>query len=254
MGFGMLSLIAVAIMLFSVWIVSVQRRDAGVIDIFWGPGFGLIAFLALINFPNAKLEIRLLYLLVIVWALRLAIHLGRRWMHEAEEDKRYQAMRRNAGSAFWIKSLITVFGLQGLLILIIAQPLIQLTDFASVPVASSVVYLFLLVALAGLIIETVADIQLTKFRAAAQGGILETGLWARSRHPNYFGDALFWWGISLSVITIAPELIWTVISPIIMNILLVKISGAELLEKHMRKRPGYADYQARTNRFIPRIF
>ena len=254
MSFGLLSVYAIAVMLFVVWLISIIRRDAGIIDIFWGLGFGLIALLALLNFPEAKLEIRLTYILVTLWALRLASHLTRRWLHEDEEDKRYQSMRRRAGSIFWLKSLFTVFGLQGALILLIAQPLIQLTSYAATPMVAPAFYLFLIIACIGLAIETIADRQLTAFRAAGTGGILQTGLWARSRHPNYFGDALFWWGISLAVITIAPELIWTLVSPLIMNILLVKVSGAELLEKYMQKRDGYADYQARTNRFMPRLF
>jgi steroid 5-alpha reductase family enzyme len=254
MSFGLLSVYAVSTMLLAVWVVSIIRRDAGIIDIFWGLGFGLIAFLAALRFPDAKLEIQLIYLLVILWALRLAIHLARRWLREAEEDKRYQSMRRRAGPLFWLKSLFTVFGLQGLLILLIAQPLIHLTRFANISFVAPIFYLFWAIAFAGVAIETIADRQLTAFRAAATGGILQSGLWARSRHPNYFGDALFWWGITAAIIAIAPELIWTLIAPLTMNILLVKISGAELLEKYMQKRDGYAAYQARTNRFIPRFF
>lgn len=253
MTFGMIALIAITALMSCVWLVSVGKKDAGIVDVFWGLGFGLIALLALLRFPDMIFAAKLLYGLVIIWAVRLALHLARRWLGEAEEDKRYQSMRRRAGNLFWIKSLVTVFALQGTLILLIAQPLIHLPAFLNPPAVPVAFYIFLAIGALGLGIETVADIQLTRFRALGQGGILNTGLWARSRHPNYFGDALHWWGVSLAVIALAPELIWTLFAPLVMNILLVKISGAELLEKYMAKKEGYAAYQAQTNRFIPRI-
>ncbi|MDA8654468.1 DUF1295 domain-containing protein [Alphaproteobacteria bacterium] len=255
MSFGLISAYAITIMLIGVWLFSVIRKDAGIIDVFWGLGYGLIAVLAIANVQSLSPYVFALYVLVILWAVRLGGHLLIRWRKEEEEDKRYQSMRRNAGPGFWWKSLYIVFGLQGLLMYLVAQPLIQLFPFAATtPAAPTAFVVFLIIAVIGLLIETISDIQLTAFRAAKTGGILKSGLWARSRHPNYFGDALFWWGISLAAISAAPEVSWTLFAPIIMNVLLVRVSGAALLEKYMSKREGYAEYQAKTNRFIPKIF
>jgi steroid 5-alpha reductase family enzyme len=104
-------------------------------------------------------------------------------------------------------------------------------------------------------IETLSDIQLTKFRAIAQpGDLLTDGWWSRTRHPNYFGDALFWWGIWAAAVATTPEVIWTIYAPALMTFLLIRISGAEMLERRLIKKPGYAEYMARTNRFVPRVF
>ena len=114
---------------------------------------------------------------------------------------------------------------------------------------------FLLIALGGLYMEASADIQLTKFRAEAKPGqLLDDGWWKYTRHPNYFGDAVFWWGIYGAAVAATPEAIWTVFAPLTMNFLLVKVSGAEMLERRLKKKPGYEDYMARTNRFVPKLF
>ncbi len=236
------------------WLLSLLCRDASIIDIFWGLGYVLVAAIALFS-KNIPMPLTLIYLLVCLWGLRLGLHLFRRWAQSGEEDQRYQAMRRRAGAAFWWRSLITVFLLQGVLIALIAQPLIRLADGYVGAVAAPFAFgIFIFIAIAGLIIETLADLQLTRFRAQKTGTILSTGLWARSRHPNYFGDAVFWWGIGLAVIAAAPELIVTLLAPALMNLLLVKISGADLLDRYMARKEGYSAYQATTNRFIPRIF
>ena len=114
---------------------------------------------------------------------------------------------------------------------------------------------FLIIALGGLYMETMADIQLVKFRADPNSGpLLDSGWWKYTRHPNYFGDAVFWWGIYGAVVAATPEAIWTIFAPIIMNYLLVNVSGAEMLERRLKHKPGYAEYMERTNRFIPKIW
>ncbi len=246
--------LALAVFMGSAWLLSLILRDASIVDVIWGLGYVLVAALTLLALPMS-LPFTLLFGAVCLWGLRLAVHLGRRWAQEPEEDQRYQSMRRRAGSAFWWRSLITVFALQGVLIGLIAQPLIRLATGYLGEIASPLAFIaFLIIALVGLLIETISDIQLTRFRAQKTGGILNTGLWSRSRHPNYFGDALFWWGIGLAVVAAAPELVLTLLAPALMNILLVKVSGADLLDHYMARKPGFEAYRAQTNRFIPRIF
>ena len=123
---------------------------------------------------------------------------------------------------------------------------------AAAPIAA---WVGLAIALFGVTMETLSDIQLTKFRANAQpGDLLTDGWWSRTRHPNYFGDALFWWGIWAAAVATTPEVIWTIYAPALMTFLLIRISGAEMLERRLIKKPGYAEYMARTNRFVPRVF
>ena len=127
--------------------------------------------------------------------------------------------------------------------------------FGGIVALPGVTVIGLIIALAGLIMETLSDRQLTQFRANAQPGeLLDSGWWARTRHPNYFADAMFWWGIYIAVVAATPEAIWTIFAPIIMSYLLMNVSGAKMLERRLIKKPGYADYMARTNRFVPRIF
>ena len=129
----------------------------------------------------------------------------------------------------------------------------------SVPAVSANLWIYpaAFISVAGLLIETFADIQLNAFRKNPEnkGKVLNTGLWSVSRHPNYFGDAFFWWGIWCVSVTISLKALLVIFAPALMTFLIVKISGADLLEKSLVKtRPGYQDYMAQTNRFIPKLF
>ena len=242
------------IMMSGVWIASLFLKDVSIVDSFWGFGFGAVAFA--LYFVNAGGEAQaILTFLVSLWSLRLGLHLFIRWSAEPEEDHRYQAMRRN-NPGFWWRSLYIVFGLQGLLMWVVALP-VQIA--LSVPAVSANLWIYpaAFISVAGLLIETFADIQLNAFRKNPEnkGKVLNTGLWSVSRHPNYFGDALFWWGIWCVSLTISLKALFIIFAPALMTFLIVKISGADLLEKSLVKtRPGYQDYMAQTNRFIPKLF
>ncbi|EJW20362.1 hypothetical protein IMCC14465_18910 [alpha proteobacterium IMCC14465] len=242
------------IMMSGVWGVSLFLKDVSIVDSFWGFGFGAIAVTLYLANPGGEAQ-TIMTILVVLWSLRLGLHLFIRWSGEAEEDHRYQAIRRN-NPGFWWRSLYIVFGLQGLLMWIIALP-VQI-GLSVAPVSANIwIYPAALIALSGLLIETLADIQLTSFRKNPdnKGQVLNSGLWSVSRHPNYFGDALFWWGIWLVSLTITFKALFVIFAPALMTFLIIKISGADLLEKNMIKsRPGYQDYMAQTNRFIPKLF
>lgn len=242
------------IMMSGVWGVSLFLKDVSIVDSFWGFGFGAIAVTLYLANPGGEAQ-TIMTILVVIWSLRLGLHLFIRWSGEAEEDHRYQAIRRN-NPGFWWRSLYIVFGLQGLLMWIIALP-VQI-GLSVAPVSANIwIYPAALIALSGLLIETLADIQLTSFRKNPdnKGQVLNSGLWSVSRHPNYFGDALFWWGIWLVSLTITFKALFVIFAPALMTFLIIKISGADLLEKNMIKsRPGYQDYMAQTNRFIPKLF
>ncbi len=173
-------------------------RDVSIVDSFWGFGFGLQRLGVFLLTGNLKTLSHLMLLgIVLAWALRLGGYLFWRWSREEEEDRRYQAMRKNR-PYFWLQSLYIVFIFQGVLMWIIGLPVTHVIAHPYDPMQSvSVIsYIGFAIALLGLLIETLADVQLVRFKANPdnQGKILDTGLWARSRHPNYFGDALFWWG------------------------------------------------------------
>jgi steroid 5-alpha reductase family enzyme len=232
------------------WGVATMRRNVGLVDIFWSL-FMLVAAVWYIGVHPAPGSRAVLVLsLTVLWALRLAGYLAlRNW--NAPEDHRYQAIRARNQPHFELKSLYLVFGLQALLALVVAAPLYA--GIAADPQPLQLLDLMGAVLVAGgIIVETLADLQLAAFRAdpASKGRVLDTGLWRYSRHPNYFGEFCVWWGFFL--IALATGAWWTVISPLLMSVLLLRVSGVTLLEKDIgKRRAGYAEYVARTNAFFP---
>ncbi len=234
------------------WLVSLWLKNSSIVDIFWGTGFVIFAWVAFILTPGGFIARKiLLCALVTIWGLRLSLHvLKRNW--GKGEDFRYQTWRNEAGSSWWWKSLFKVFILQGILLLIVAVPLLA----AQIkPLPDHLTWLDLLtipVWLVGFSFETLGDWQLMRFKAnpANIGKLLTTGVWRYSRHPNYFGDATQWWAYYL--VALAAGGWWTIFSPIIMTGLLLRVSGVRLLEKTLKvTKPGYQEYVETTSEFIP---
>jgi steroid 5-alpha reductase family enzyme len=227
------------------WLVSLRRRDASVADVAWGVAF-VAATLAATRAatPRAVLAIAL----VSVWGLRLSLYLA--WRARGRgEDARYAAMRRAHGDRFPWVSLFTVFLLQAALATAIALPVLVAVARGGalgwLDAAGAAVWL------AGFVVETTADLQLARWKrdATSRGRILDRGLWGRSRHPNYFGEAVLWWGLGL--LGVAAGAWWTLAGPALITFLLLRVSGVPLLERGMAARPGWADYVARTRAFLP---
>jgi steroid 5-alpha reductase family enzyme len=194
----------------------------------------------------------LLATLITVWGLRLAIHIYRRHRGKGE-DPRYAAMRAARGDAFWWRSLFVVFWLQAALIWFISMPVFAVARAAGPADAAFTDVAGLALFAAGFAFEAVADLQLERFKAQAsnRGRVLDTGLWRYSRHPNYFGDALLWWGIYVMA-TSVPGGWLTLFSPLLMTVLLLRVSGVSLLEQSLTtSKPGYRDYIERTPAFVP---
>lgn len=236
------------------WLLSLVLKDASIIDIFWGPGFVIQAWYYFFfvspgpgNFRNV-----LLCLLVSIWGLRLALHIGiRNW--GKGEDFRYQEWRKEGGKNYWWISFLRVFLLQGLLMWIIGSLLLVAQSEPRMLVITGLDGLAVLFWLVGFYFEAVGDWQLVKFKSnpANRGKVMNQGLWRYTRHPNYFGDALIWWGFSLFAVQV-PQGIYFLFAPVLMTFLLVKISGAALLESTLiERRPQYADYIRKTSAFIP---
>jgi len=231
------------------WAIATARRNAGLVDIFWSLFF-LAASLAYAASANAFDARSVLVLaLVALWSLRLAGYLAlRNW--GAPEDHRYRAIRVRNEPGFAWKSVYLVFGLQAVLAWIVSAPLAaailsgQPAGLLDVAGAALVVF--------GLAFEAVADAQLARFKADSRnaGRVMDRGLWRHTRHPNYFGEFCVWWGFWL--VAVGAGGWWTVFSPVLMSVLLLRVSGVALLEKDIaERRPDYVNYMLRTNAFFP---
>jgi steroid 5-alpha reductase family enzyme len=241
------SVVLILAVMGGLWVVSLWLKDASIVDIGWGAGFALLAAGYWLASTGSSPRQPLISMLAIVWGLRLALHLARRNLGKGE-DARYARWRAQYGAAWWWRSLLQVFVLQGVVMWLISMPL----AFAGSAPLNVLDAAGALVWALGFAFEAVGDWQLARFKAdpANKGLVLRTGLWRYTRHPNYFGDALVWWGLGL--IAAAGGAWWALVSPMLMTWLLRRVSGVPLLEKHLaRTRAGYADYAAQTSAFWP---
>ena len=245
--------LVVAVAVVALWVVSLLARDASIVDIFWGFGFVLVAWTGYWVAEGAEPRRLLLAVLVTVWGLRLTGYLAWRNLGKGE-DYRYVAMRERWGRRFPIVSLGTVFLLQGALMWIVSLP-VQAGQVAKTPGSLTWLdFVGIAVWLTGLFFETVGDAQLARFKADASnaGHIMDRGLWRYTRHPNYFGDFMIWWGLYLIALA-TGEAWWSIVGPIVMSVLLMRVSGVGLLERSLKsRRPGYEQYVARTSPFFPK--
>ena len=243
-------LVATALPAFLCWLASLPQRDVSIVDRAWSLLFvsAALCYAWFSHGTAARMVLTLVPLLL--WALRLALHITvRNWGHG--EDRRYQQIRRNYDPGFAFKSLYIVFGLQSILAWIISLPLLAALAAQRPPGWQELPGLALW--LAGFLIETIADEQLRRFRAdpANRGAVMDRGLWRYSRHPNYFGECCLWWGFYL--LALAAGAWWTIVSPLLMTVLLLRVSGVTLLERDIgERRPAYRDYVARTSAFVLR--
>lgn len=197
-------------------------------------------------------------LLTTIWAARLGFHLVRRHASAEGEDPRYLAMRLRHGPGWENRSFWMVFMLQAVCMWVIASPqhvVILGVPGLSLPPGFATVVLaagFVMFA-AGFLVEAVADAALARFRAdpANRGRLLTGGLFAWSRHPNYFGEALLWWGLGLVATAFSGQPL-ALLGPAFLTLLLLKVSGVPVLDEYLSSRPGFPDYAARTPAFLPR--
>jgi steroid 5-alpha reductase family enzyme len=243
--------LAILALMTIVWLLSLALHNSSIVDIFWGPGFVVTSWLYFALTPDGFAPRKMtLAVLVTIWGLRLGIHILRRnW--DKPEDFRYAKWREEEGTRWWWFSFFKVFLLQGLLMWAISAPLLAAQISATPAELTILDYGALVVWSIGFIFEALGDMQLARFKAepANKGKVLNTGLWRYTRHPNYFGDAVQWWGYYL--LALAAGGWWTVFSPALMTLLLVRVSGVALLERTLSERPGYREYVEATNAFLP---
>lgn len=234
------------------WLVSLMIKDVSIIDIFWGFGFVLIAwFYAYSNIlEEMDLRAQIFLGMVTIWGLRLAAFLAYRNIGNGE-DYRYAQWRKDNGKKWWWLSFIRVFALQGFLLWIISA--VFLPSFSIKAEMGIFEYIGIAFWAIGLFFEAVGDWQLMQFKKdkSNKGKVMNKGLWKYTRHPNYFGDSMVWWGFF--IYTLSHPLGWMyVFCPIVMTLFLVKISGVAMLEVKLKKsKPKYAEYIRKTSSFIP---
>ncbi len=237
----------------ALWGVSVALKDTSIVDVFWGSGFVAVAWAAYLLGDGSADRRLLLALLVTVWGLRLTAYLAHRNLGKGE-DYRYAAMRRRHGERWPLRSLVVVFWLQGALMWVVSLPVQVAMNDPTPTGLGPLDWIGTAVWAVGLTFEAVGDRQLARFKAdpANRGKVMDRGLWRYTRHPNYFGDFCVWWGIWLVALATGSAW-WTLVGPVVMSVLLIRVSGAALLERSLTKRrEGYADYVARTSAFFPR--
>jgi len=230
------------------WLVSLLRKDVSIVDSMWSLMF-LIAAVIYMTLGETGPRATLIVTLVAIWALRLAGHIT--WRNWGEgEDYRYQKIRANNSPGFAFKSIYIVFGLQAGLAAIISLPLLAAIggtrSMGALDVAAVLVWIV------GFVFEALGDLQLAQFRSNPdnKGRVLQSGLWSLTRHPNYFGDFCIWWGFYLFALSAGGW--WTILAPLLMSFLLLKVSGVAMLERDIgKRRPEYAAYVEETNTFFP---
>ena len=246
-----LILVLILFVYMSLWFVfSLIKKRNDVADVAWGLGFVLMTWTSFFfssTFSNRGL---LAGVLVSIWGLRLAWHIYSRNKGKAE-DYRYLAWRKEWGKWFFIRSYLQVYILQGVLLFMIVLPVLvinknSVSSFTWIDFVGVFVWLF------GFYFEAVGDAQLARFikNPENKGKLMQSGLWAYTRHPNYFGEVTQWWGIWLISLSV-PSGMFAIIGPLTITILILKVSGIPMLEKKMEENPEFVEYKRKTSMFIP---
>ena len=257
-GYSALFLLVYLILAF---IVGTIKKNNGIMDIFYGPGYSIVALTSIIYYfvINNSVNVRqiIVTVLVIIWSIRLASYVFIR-NRGKPEDYRYKAMRKRWKTNIVLKSLIRVYIFQGIVIFIVAFPvwfvnispnpvLMNLLDFIGITL-----WIGIIIWLIGFLFETFGDYQLYKFKQDPnnKGTVLDQGLWKYTQHPNYFGEVTQWWGIYIIALAVPFGFI-SIFGPIFITYMIIKVSGIKLLDKHYEGDDIYADYKRRTSLFFP---
>lgn len=244
---------ALAIFLYmtGVFLIALRVRDNSIVDVAWGGGFLVVVVVAAWCSRLVAGRQILTAVLVSVWALRLLLHIHARNRGRGGEDFRYRHWRETWGRWFVLRSYLQIFMLQGAVMWVVATPILIVglgrgRPLGLVDGAGAMVWLF------GFLFETVGDWQLLRFKRdpANKGEIMTTGLWRFTRHPNYFGEVVIWWGLFLIALG-APHGWWALSSPVMITFLLLRVSGIPMLERKYAGRADFARYRAVTNAFLP---
>lgn len=230
------------------FVVAKQRKRLDMVDTAWGLGFIVVAWSVYLQEPATRTLV--IAGLVSIWGLRLANHIWRRSRKKDEDDPRYQEIASKWQGNYWLRAYFSVFMLQGALVLVVSLPV---TVASSEPLNgwAWLTWLGLLIWLKGFVFESIADHQLAQYlKLKDRPKVLKTGLWKYSRHPNYYGEIVQWWGIG--IIALQVNYGWLgLIGPLTLTLLIVFVSGIPPIEKRRAKDPEYRRYMQRTSPLIP---
>lgn len=236
----------------SVWfLISLLLKRNDIADIAWGLGFVAIVIFLFITQTVTK-QSGIVYILTIIWGMRLAIHIGLRTKGKPE-DFRYKKWRDEWGKYFVLRSYLQVYLLQGFFTWIISVPILVVSMAQNQPIRLFM-FVGLIIWLIGFAFESIGDYQLMQFIKHKQNksDIMQKGLWKYTRHPNYFGEVLVWWGIFIMVLPLEYGC-WAIISPITISYLLLYVSGIPMLEAKYKNNLAFQDYKKRTSAFFPML-
>lgn len=249
-----LTLILILFVYMSLWfVVSLIKKRNDVADVAWGLGFVLMTWVSFFISIDSGVRGLLVGLLVSIWGLRLAWHIHARNKGKAE-DYRYLAWRKEWGKWFYPRSYLQVYLLQGMFLFLIVIPVLLINKHAGSGLGL-LDFIGVAVWLLGFYFEAVGDAQLARFikDPVNKGKLMQSGLWAYTRHPNYFGEVTQWWGIWLIALSV-PNGLFAIIGPLTITLLILKVSGIPMLEKKMAEHPDFADYKKRVSVFIPYLW
>lgn len=245
------SLVFLAVLQTATFAVGHRIGRYNVVDVAWGLGFVGVAWIGVLIGGGDPLRNWLLTILVTVWGLRLTWHMYVKSKGRGEDPRYVDLLERSGGNGLGTIAR-KIFGIQGVSQWFVSLPL-QVSAVSESTGLLPILALGTLLWIVGVSFEAIGDAQLRKFKSdpANKGKIMDRGLWAWTRHPNYFGDSSVWWGLWLIAASAWPGVL-TILSPVAMTYFLVYATGARLLEKTMSRRPGYPEYQRRTSYFLPR--
>lgn len=234
-----------------IFVLAIILKNNSIVDIAWGIGFIIVSTFGLIKNDNLLPQTILINSLVWIWGLRLSLHIYLRNKGK-KEDFRYNNWRKT-WKYFYLRSYFQIFVLQGFILLIVSMPIIRLNTYETYNIGL-IQTIGILIFIIGIIFETLADYHLLEFKKDVKnkGKLIKTGLWKYSRHPNYFGEAILWLGYSLAVINDFNS-IYIFISPLLISLLLLFVSGVPMLEKKLISNPEFEDYKLKTPVFFPNL-
>ena len=245
------TLVVVLFVYMTLWfVVSLIKKRNDVADVAWGLGFVIMSWTSYFLSGYSGTRGLLVGVLVSVWGLRLAWHIYKRNKGKLE-DYRYLAWRNEWGKWFYPRSYVQVYLLQGMLLFLIVTPVLLINKSVATPL-NIVDLLGVIVWIFGFYFEAVGDAQLARFikNPENKGKLMQSGLWAYTRHPNYFGEVTQWWGLWLIALSVPFGFI-SILGPITITFLILKVSGIPMLEKKMEENPDFAEYKKRVSAFVP---
>lgn len=242
-----------------VFAVSVAVANASLYDPYWSVApavivVGWVAYAHAADVPAVPARQAAVTGLLLIWAVRLTMNWARSWPGLHQEDWRYVRLREQTRGVlpWWLVNLAGIQLMPTVVVLVAMLAVWPAVAVRGAPVGP-LDALAAVVTVTAILLEATADRQLRRFAAvpANRGAVIEEGLWRHSRHPNYLGEILFWWGMWLFGLAAAPHWWWTVVGPVAMVLLFVTVSVPMMDRRSLERRPGYAAYMRRVPGLVP---